>query len=66
MTVYREGNRRCDARCYDSMFEHAAKGGARCRCVCGGKNHGVGLDEAKRRSRALVESMKDLALFAGE
>jgi len=28
---------RCDARC------HTAKG-AKCTCICGGLNHGVGLD----------------------
>lgn len=27
---------RCDGRCYDAR-------GRRCRCACGGRNHGVGL-----------------------
>jgi hypothetical protein len=30
---------RCDARCYN------AKGRA-CHCICGGENHGVGLNKA--------------------
>ena len=30
---------RCDARCYDAK-------GDRCRCICGGRNHGVGLRKA--------------------
>lgn len=31
---------RCDARCYNGAH-------ARCTCICGGKNHGAGLDKAK-------------------
>jgi len=30
---------RCDAACYNSELPH-------CRCVCGGRNHGVGLERA--------------------
>ncbi|MCK4298970.1 MAG: hypothetical protein KAX80_05525 [Planctomycetes bacterium] len=30
---------RCDAKCYNAK-------GAVCRCICGGKNHGVGLQRA--------------------
>jgi len=30
---------RCDARCYNAK-------GERCRCICGGRNHGVGLQKA--------------------
>ena len=30
----------CDARCYNAK-------GPKCKCVCGGLNHGVGLMEAK-------------------
>lgn len=32
---------RCDSRC------HTAKG-KRCKCICGGLNHGVGFDQAFR------------------
>ncbi len=43
-----EGQRRCDARCYD------AEGGA-CDCCCGGKNHGVGLRRAVEQTQQLAE-----------
>lgn len=35
--------RRCDARCY-----HATH--TRCTCICGGENHGVGLERALRNT----------------
>jgi len=31
-----EDGRRCDERCYDAKR-------LGCRCICGGKNHGLGL-----------------------
>lgn len=31
---------RCDAKCYNAVHP-------RCTCVCGGKNHGVGLAQAQ-------------------
>ena len=31
--------RRCDARCYNAKGPH-------CECLCGGKNHGVGIEQA--------------------
>jgi hypothetical protein len=34
--------RKCDARCYNAKGEH-------CKCVCGGRNHGLGLDAARER-----------------
>ncbi len=37
---------RCDARCY------GAKSLAPCHCICGGKNHGRGLDKAVEQSRS--------------
>lgn len=40
-----KGKRRsCDARCYDGT-------GTRCRCICGGANHGAGFDKACRITR---------------
>ncbi len=39
--------RRCDRRC------HEAKG-KRCRCCCGGKNHGVGLNQAIENAAEIV------------
>lgn len=34
----------CDGKCYN------AKGG-KCTCICGGKNHGVGLEQAIDNTR---------------
>ncbi len=47
MTLIHVGNSegtvgRCDAKCYDARHPH-------CDCVCGGRNHGKGLDEAIER-----------------
>lgn len=36
---------RCDARCYDATSPD-------CDCVCGGKNHGVGLQQAAQNTIA--------------
>lgn len=30
---------RCDAKCYQAEQPH-------CECICGGRNHGAGLDQA--------------------
>ena len=38
----------CTAACYDAR--HSA-----CRCVCGGRNHGVGLKRAERNVRRMIE-----------
>lgn len=40
--------RRCDARCYRGRV-------GRCRCVCGGKNHGVGFERAMENTRQMAE-----------
>lgn len=34
-----DGSRNCDASCYNAT-------GPKCECVCGGSNHGVGLQKA--------------------
>lgn len=39
---------RCDAKCYN-----AKKPG--CTCICGGKNHGAGLQKATDNTRELAE-----------
>ena len=39
---------RCDARCYNATSEH-------CDCICGGKNHGAGLDRATENTREMFE-----------
>jgi hypothetical protein len=38
--------RRCDARCYGARTP-------RCTCICGGRNHGVGLERALQQTQAL-------------
>lgn len=40
--------RRCDAKCYNAKHP-------RCKCVCGGMNHGVGLNSAIRATEGLAE-----------
>lgn len=42
--------RRCDARCYNGKH-------ARCRCVCGGTNHGKGLRQAQQNTAEMAEAM---------
>lgn len=34
-----KSTRTCNARCYNAK-------GSKCRCICGGKNHGVGYSKA--------------------
>jgi len=43
------GSRRCDAMCYD------AKGDSPCACICGGRNHGAGLQIAREQSAVAAE-----------
>lgn len=38
---------RCDAKCYNAT-------GAECHCICGGRNHGKGLDRATELTRELA------------
>lgn len=41
LIFWADGNRRrrCDARCYNAKHQE-------CKCICQGKNHGVGLKQA--------------------
>lgn len=41
-SVIRGRGRRCDRRCYDGATPRVA-----CTCICGGRNHGVGLRQAE-------------------
>ena len=43
--------RRCDARCYNAKCK-------KCRCVCGGLNHGKGLEEAQ----LITDNNRDLII----
>ena len=66
-----EGSRRCDARCYDAK-------GPDCDCICGGKNHGKGLQVATKNTRDMIADWSEAEgervafvavqkeLFAGE
>ena len=49
--------RRCDARCYNAK-------GPKCRCICGGRNHGVGLQKAIENTRE--EALKALEAMGAE
>lgn len=40
--------RRCDAKCYNGKH-------ARCTCICGGRNHGAGLQKA-------IDNVRDVFL----
>ena len=44
---------RCDAKCYEA---HELK----CTCICGGRNHGVGLQKALENTAELVDPTGEL------
>ncbi len=44
---------RCDTRCYEARELH-------CDCVCGGHNHGVGLERAVENTRELAEEWMEV------
>jgi len=49
--VYAGGSRRrCDARCYNGHSKQ-------CKCVCGGRNHGKGLQRALDNTRKIAEEI---------
>jgi len=50
--------RRCTAKCYNAKKP-------KCRCICGGKNHGVGLRKAMEKIKQTVDDI-DLALTMGK
>ncbi len=43
---------RCDAKCY--LAAHAD-----CDCICGGRNHGAGVQQAMNTTRELAEQWLD-------
>ena len=67
ITIYvtemgRKWQRRCDARCHKATKP-------RCRCICGGVNHGVGLDQARANTENITDEQiikKDREFFAGK
>lgn len=40
----------CDAKCYDAKHSN-------CTCICGGKNHGVGEQQAVKNTQDYCEEM---------
>lgn len=46
------GAGRCDAKCYDARHEV-------CSCVCGGLNHGAGIERAKENTKELAGELLD-------
>ena len=50
---------RCDAKCYDAAEEE-------CDCICQGRNHGAGKQQAVDNTRELAESWVDPACQAGQ
>lgn len=57
----RKYQRRCDAKCHNATKP-------RCRCICGGVNHGVGFDQARANTRKITDEQlvkTDRESFAG-
>lgn len=51
---------RCDANCHDAKSAH-------CTCICGGKNHGAGLQKAIENNHERVGlTAEDLERYARE
>lgn len=46
--------RRCDNRCYNATRP-------RCRCICGGHNHGVELYQAGQNTRKMAQEILEQA-----
>jgi predicted RNase H-like HicB family nuclease len=42
--------RQCDAKCYNA--EHSE-----CRCICGGRNHGKGLEKARENTKEMAKEL---------
>jgi hypothetical protein len=50
---------RCDARCYDAAEDE-------CDCVCNGRNHGAGKQQAVDNTREMAESWLERARADGQ
>jgi len=50
---------RCDAKCYEAQEEA-------CDCICGGRNHGAGLEQATDNTRELAQSWIEHARADGQ
>jgi hypothetical protein len=49
----------CDAKCYDAIEPE-------CTCICGGRNHGAGKQQAIDNTRELAESWIEQARADGQ
>lgn len=49
--THRRLPQRCDQRCYTSVTN-------RCKCLCGGRNHGKGLATARANANSLLPQME--------
>lgn len=47
-----DDTRKCDARCYDACA-------GICKCICGGMNHGVGVEQAISNVQELFSISRD-------
>jgi hypothetical protein len=50
---------RCDAKCYDAQEPD-------CDCICSGRNHGAGKQQAIENTRELAQSWIDQARASGQ
>jgi predicted RNase H-like HicB family nuclease len=50
---------RCDAKCYDAEWDD-------CDCICGGRNHGAGEEQALENTRELAQEWIDQARANGQ
>ena len=50
---------RCDARCYEAAEPD-------CDCICGGRNHGAGKEQAIDNTRELAENWLEQARANGQ
>ena len=50
---------RCDAKCYEAREPD-------CDCICGGRNHGAGLEQATVNTRDLAEGWVEAARARGQ
>ena len=48
-----KNGRKCDARCYNAK-------GKKCTCVCGGINHGIGLEAALEKMNVIIDALCDV------
>jgi len=56
MILMREGKRQCNARCYNAKHP-------KCRCICGGENHGKKEQATQEANRSMEEIKRIKGLF---